>query len=158
MSAESVAKYWKDFCAHAGVDVSEPFQSWYFGDSRELADKLNKLVLDGTKRATACLKDPDDDPTRPVDGQYCVVTDFDGEPKFVIRLTEVRHMPFNEVDAAFAFDEGEGDRSLDYWRQAHWDFFSRCPDEVNGELSPTMMVTCQRFELLFPADAASQPE
>ena len=34
----------------------------------------------------------------------------------VIQTTEIRHLPFDEVDAQFAFDEGEGDQSLEYWR------------------------------------------
>jgi len=54
------------------------------------------------------------------------------------------------VDAEFAFAEGEGDQSLAYWRGVHWDYFNtqcledgRVPDE-------TMLITCERFELVFP--------
>ena len=32
---------------------------------------------------------------------------------------------FNGVDVAFAYDEGEGDRSLEYWRGAHRRYFTR---------------------------------
>ena len=35
----------------------------------------------------------------------------------VIETTEVTYRRFSEVDAAFAYDEGEGDRSLAYWQQ-----------------------------------------
>ena len=35
------------------------------------------------------------------------------------RSTEVTYRRFGEVDAAFAHEEGEGDRSLAYWREAH---------------------------------------
>jgi uncharacterized protein YhfF len=31
---------------------------------------------------------------------------------------------FNEVPERFAYDEGEGDRSLVYWREAHRNYFS----------------------------------
>jgi uncharacterized protein YhfF len=27
--------------------------------------------------------------------------------------------PYNEVDEHFAFDEGESDRTLEFWRQVH---------------------------------------
>ncbi len=149
----AVLEFWQKFCDQDSVDPSTPFRSWYFGDSRELADELCELVLAGKKRATACLADDADDPDRPVEGQYCVVTDFDRQPKCVIRLTEVRTMPFNEVDADFAFDEGEGDQSLDFWRQAHWAFFSRYCATIGKTPDLHMPVTCQRFELLYPKPA-----
>ena len=49
------------------------------------------------------------------------------------------------VDAfeAFAFDEGEGDRSLQYWRDAHTRYFSRL-----GRYKPDMMLWCERFGLI----------
>ena len=59
-------------------------------------------------------------------------------------------MPFNEVDAEFAFDEGEGDQSLDYWRTVHWDYFSRRCAKIGKEPSLEMPVNCERFELLYP--------
>jgi hypothetical protein len=47
------------------------------------------------------------------------------------------------VDAfeAFGFDEGE--RSLQYWRDAHTRYFSRL-----GRYKPDMMLWCERFELI----------
>jgi uncharacterized protein YhfF len=50
---------------------------------------------------------------------------------------------FDEVDAAFAHDEGEGDRSLAYWRQAHEVYFRRL-----GCFAPDMLLYCERFRLL----------
>ena len=35
---------------------------------------------------------------------------------------EVRR--FGDVDAQFAWTEGEGDRTLEYWREAHIRFFA----------------------------------
>jgi hypothetical protein len=48
----------------------------------------------------------------PAEGGYGVVLDGAGQPRCVIRSTEMRVVPFREVDAAFAHDEGEGDRTL----------------------------------------------
>ena len=42
-----------------------------------------------------------------------------------------------------AIDEGEGDRSLAYWRRAHTDYFTR-----RGEFQPGMEVYCERFRLV----------
>ncbi len=43
----------------------------------------------------------------------------------------------------FAADEGEGDRSLAYWRRAHTNYFTR-----RGEFAPDMALYCERFRLV----------
>lgn len=116
-----------------------------------MAKELLQLVLEGKKTATASLVwEYEDKPEEaPVEGGYSVVTDFDGKPKCVLRTTEVRVLPYNEVDAEFAFDEGEGDQSLDYWREVHWDYFADRCAEIGREASLEMPVNCERFELLY---------
>ena len=66
-----------------------------------------------------------------------------GEPRCVIETTEVTYRRFNEVDATFAHDEGEGDRSLAYYRDAHRGYFSRL-----GRFSEDMRLMCERFRLV----------
>lgn len=126
--SEEVQSYWREFCrANPQVDPQTPFQVWYFGLGEKDAAELAALVLEGKKRATASLplEYADKPEDAPVVGGYSVVTDFAGKPVCVVRTTELRVVPYNEVDAEFAFDEGEGDQSLDYWREVHWDYFSR---------------------------------
>jgi len=55
----------------------------------------------------------------------------------------VTRRPFDEVDAGFAFDEDEGDRTLNWWRDAHTNYFTR-----RGEFAPGMEVYCERFRLV----------
>ena len=77
-------------------------------------------------------------------------TDGRGAPVCVIRTTEVRIQPLDQVDAAFAWDEGEGDRSLTYWRDAHIGFFIRmcaARGEVFGEEMETVL---ERFAMVWP--------
>jgi uncharacterized protein YhfF len=150
---EAVHDFWREFCdANPGVDPREPFQAWHFGNSEDLAHELCELVMQGIKTATAALvweaeADPD---TAPFEGGYSVITDFAGAPRCVIRTTGVGIHPFNEVDAAFAFEEGEGDRSLDHWRQVHWDYFVKRCAELGKDANLQMPVICERFALLFP--------
>jgi uncharacterized protein YhfF len=154
--SEAVQEFWREFCrAVPEVNPREPFQVWHFGNGPELADKLCGLVLEGRKTATAALvweaeADPD---TAPVPDGYSVVTDFGGTPQCVIRTTEIRTLPFDEVDADFAFDEGEGDRSLDHWRQVHWDYFAKRCVELGKVPDLKMPVICERFALLYPENA-----
>ena len=115
-----------------------------FGDSPALADELLALVLAGKKTATCGdwaettakygLMKP---------GDLSVVQDGAGCDACVIETVEVTQRRFDEVDAQFAFDEGEDDRTLDSWRRAHRRYFER-----NGGWSEDMMLYCERFRVV----------
>jgi uncharacterized protein YhfF len=150
--SDRAAAFWGKFCeSNSDLDPHQPYQIWHFGDSRELADQLCELVLQGRKRATACLVwEADLDPNNaPVLHGYSIITDFDGNPKCIIKTTEIRTLPFNQVDEEFAADEGEGDLSLEFWRRVHWDYFTRKCREMNREASATMAVMCERFKVVY---------
>ena len=153
MISKKVKRFWEDFCStDRSIKVDAPYQVWHFGNSDTMADELAGLVLSGKKTATASsakfneLK-PEDAPR--ADG-YSVVTDFNGAPLCVIQTTEIRHLPFDDVDAAFAADEGEGDLSHEYWRQVHWDYFTREAELYGFEFDERSIICCERFRLLFP--------
>jgi uncharacterized protein YhfF len=151
-STKEIEEFWNEFRRNnPGINPETPYQTWYFGLGREDALELCNLVLQGKKTATASLVwEYEDQPEEaPVLDGYSVVTDFDGNPKCVVQTTELRVLPFNEVDAEFAFDEGEGDRSLDYWREVHWDYFSRRCASIGKEPNLEMLVNCERFKLLY---------
>ena len=76
-------------------------------------------------------------------GERWIVLDGRGEPRCVIESTEVSYRRYVEVDAVFAYEEGEGDRSLTYWRAAHRRYFGR-----QGKFSEDMMLMCERFRLV----------
>ena len=114
--------------------------SFAFGDSPRLADELLDLVLKGVKTATCSTED---EPNTSTPGERWIVLDGRGMPRCVIESTEVTYRRYNEVDAAFAHDEGEGDRSLAYWREAHRRYFGRL-----GKFSEDMMLMCERFRLV----------
>ena len=157
--SDSVEKFWREFCAeNPQVNPNEPYQVWYFGNDSKMAKELVELVLQGVKTATASLfwEYEDKPEEEPIVGGYSVVTDYAGAPRCVLKTTEIRVLPFNEVDAQFAFDEGEGDRSLEYWRRVHWYYFSRRCAEANQQPSDTMPVNCERFELLYPKSPVSE--
>jgi uncharacterized protein YhfF len=111
-----------------------------FGDRPELADELLELVVKGIKTATCSTED---EPNTSTPGERWVVLDGYGEPRCVIESTEVTYRRFREIDAAFAYDEGEGDRSLTYWSSAHRAYFGRL-----GKFSEDMMLMCERFRLV----------
>jgi uncharacterized protein YhfF len=115
-------------------------RSFAFGDSPALADELLDLVMKGVKTATCSTED---EPNMSAPGERWIVRDGQGNSACVIETTEVSFRRYLEVDAAFAHDEGEGDRSLDYWRAAHRRYFTRL-----GRFSDDMMLMCERFCLV----------
>jgi uncharacterized protein YhfF len=150
--SDPIQKFWREFCAeNPEINRDEPFEVWCFHHRQEASQKLARLVLSGVKRATASLTEFESDAgDGGIVGGYSVVTDFEGAPQCIIQTTEVRFLPFSEVDAQFAHDEGEGDRTLEYWRGAHRRFFSECCRELNIEFDETMQVCCKRFALVYP--------
>jgi uncharacterized protein YhfF len=123
--------------------VPEPYRglrSFAFGDGPALADELLDLVMKGVKTATCSTED---EPNTSAPGERWIVLDGSGSPRCVIETTEVSYRRYNEVDAVFAREEGEGDRSLAYWRRAHRDYFGR-----QGRFSEDMMLMCERFRLV----------
>lgn len=118
-----------------------------------MADDLGGLVQRGIKTATCSLLweyEADDEPLPRV-GEMSIVTDGEGHPLCLIEITEVEVKPFDQVEAQFAYDEGEGDRSLASWRDAHWQFFARLCETLGREPSATMPLVCERFRVLFKA-------
>ena len=115
-------------------------ETFSFGDTPALADELAALVLAGKKTATCwaasegLLTDV---------GKRMVVLSGSGRPLAVVETVELTQCRFGEVDAAFAHDEGEGDRSLAYWRSAHRTYFTRL-----GRFAEDMTLYCERFRII----------
>ena len=116
-----------------------------FGDNAEMADKLGKLVFGGIKTATC--------------GRYSgenlldyaglwIVLDGEGQPLCLSETYEITVKRFCDVDAQFAFDEGEGDQSLAYWRDAHRDFFTRTEKQDGVPFHEELLLECERFRVL----------
>ena len=167
MMSNAVERFWARFLnANPQIDASTPYQVWYFSNTSESARELAELVRAGRKTATASLRAVDElEPEKaPMVGGYSVVTSFEGEPVCVVQTSEIRHLPFNEVDAQFASDEGEGegegDQTLGYWRQLHWDYFTREALQYGLNFDESSITCCERFRLLFPINSAdkSAPE
>ncbi len=135
---------------------SAGYTAWPFGDSPELADELVTLVLAGTKTATASLAlayESEDGEPMPAPGDLSVILDGANRPVCIIETTEIRVLPFGQVDPQFAYDEGEGDRSLAYWRDAHTRFFTRECRQYGCTVTDDLPIVCERFRVVYRADA-----
>lgn len=153
MIKEQARAFWNAFCQqNSKIDPDALFQVWFFGNTREMARDLGELVVSGIKTATAssvAMEAIEPENIATIDG-YSIVTDFDGVPLCVIQTTEIRTLAFNEVDPEFAFDEGEGDRTLKYWRAVHWKYFTREAADNGILFDDLSLIRCERFRLMFP--------
>ncbi len=160
------AQFWADASIRAGLNTSKPYfgpnptdsvrpPAWSFGADTASADALLALVLDGTKTATASALwdyEATGEPL-PRSGNLSIVTDGAGHPRALIRTTDVRIVPFGEVDEAHARAEGEGDRSLSHWRRVHREYFTEHAEHGRG-FAQDMPVVLESFEMLVPRHRA----
>lgn len=111
-----IASFWAAFRAtHSGPET--PAAVFAFDDNPEGAAFCAAAVLSGEKTATSALAS--DAP--PVPGTLEIVTEHDGTPRAVIRITRIDTIPFGAVDDAFARAEGDG--SLAAWRTTHLRYY-----------------------------------
>lgn len=148
------AAFWQGYLASLPPDADIPaqFETWYFGDSEAMAAELGHLVAAGTKTATCGLlwEYEFEGEALPEAGEFSVIVDYHGEPICIIETTEISVKPYYQVDAQFAHDEGEGDRSLAYWREVHWRFFSRVCEMIGKDLDESMPLAANASEWCIP--------
>jgi uncharacterized protein YhfF len=146
-------KYWQDFIRSLAGKKSVPnsYTVYYFGNSKKLADELAELVRTGIKTATSSLLwefEHDQEPM-PKAGDFAVVTDWEGEPRCIIEIKEVELKSFSEVDEQFAYDYGEGERTLAWWKEDMFQYYSKICKQIGKTPSENMPLVCERFRVLY---------
>ncbi|HBM3613858.1 TPA: ASCH domain-containing protein [Listeria innocua] len=146
----SVNVMWQKYRAE-NPTISNKFEAWAFGNSPSMSDELGKLVMNGIKTGTSSLFYWYDQGLEPMPsvGSHVVLLDGEEEAMGIIKLIGVKIMPFNEVPETFAYLEGEGDRSLEYWRKVHTSFFTNECDELGIPFEEDALVVCEEFEVVY---------
>jgi len=148
-----IQDYWEAFQVATGVDASDRFyEAFHFDDNERNANYLAELVLQGTKRATASLlwTYKAQEKPLPKPGVFSVVTDWHRKPLCVIETTNVEIVSFESVTESFAATEGEGDKTLQFWKEVHWEYFSRECARMGKTPSLEMPVICETFSVVYP--------
>ena len=155
MKTVATEVFWQDFVRHAGLGATD-YQVVAFGDNSGMATELAALVVAGTKRATASLMRDYADGRLPLPGvgDFVVVVDGGGAPRCIWRTVEIEIKPLNAVDARFAWDEGEGDRTLDWWLAAHRRYFARQAARDGFEMHDAIETVFERFTVVWPLTIA----
>ena len=125
------------------------YKAWAFGTE---ADLLAHFVAIGQKTATASpypMYELENEPL-PAVGEYSIILDGHDKAVCIIQTTKVTVVPFDQVTAEHAFKEGEGDRSLSFWREVHETFFTECLNEAGLKFTTDMNVVCEEFRVVYP--------
>jgi uncharacterized protein YhfF len=154
MSEETVEAYWQKFLSTLPADSpyhSKTYSEGGYGDSPELMNELIQLVLEGKKTATcgSLWEYEAEGEQIPKVGNVWIELDGNENPVCITETVEVTVRKYNEVDADFARAEGEGDLSLEYWREAHKNYFSRTLPKIGKEFSEEMPLACERFKVIY---------
>ena len=157
LDVAAARRMWREYReANAGLPPDDDLPVDCFGDSPALADELIAFVVDGPKRATAAMVAAfaaDGEPLPRVGGHW-VACDGSGTPRVVLRTRELRVGPLSSVDAQFAWDEGEYDRTLESWLAGHRRYFSRECEQLGLEFSDDVEVCFERFDVVWPPEVA----
>lgn len=129
----------------------QSFSADYFCADEVNANLCAELIRLGQKTATCSLKYwyETGDELMPSTGHLQVVTDWYGKPICIIETDSVEECKYSDVSAEFAYLEGEGDRTLEWWRKTHWDFFTQECIELNIEPNRDMMLILEQFHVVY---------
>ena len=107
------------------------------------------LVLKGQKKATSSsvLGYQIEGEEIPKEGNLSVITDWDGNPRCVIKTTRVRIIPYKDITFDIAKLEGEDD-TLESWRKNHEKFFTEEGKDLGYKFSEEMEVIFEEFEVI----------
>jgi uncharacterized protein YhfF len=111
------------------------------GTPGAMRQRLNQLILDGQKRATAGLliEYVKENEELELEGELLALVDDDAQRIATVVVVEVETVPFIEVPWKFAQAEGEGDESLEEWREGHRRFWSAEGDTVDDR-TPVVLI------------------
>ncbi|MBR6970597.1 MAG: ASCH domain-containing protein [Firmicutes bacterium] len=127
----------------------DSLEHWHFERTESACNDLLGLVLQGKKRATssslAGYQISGEKP--PEEGELSVITDWDGNPRCVIRTVRVTRLPYKDITFDLARREGEDD-TLESWRNNHEKFFREEGKELGYEFSEDMTVVFEEFEVV----------
>ncbi|WP_147733501.1 ASCH domain-containing protein [Klebsiella quasipneumoniae] len=105
-----------------------------------------QLVLSGSKTATCCSKTSFqreyERGEAPCAGSDNIILDGTGQPMCVIQTVRLQVIRFCEMTSELASKEGQGDLSLEHWKEGHKRYFER-----EGTYSEEMELVFEEFEL-----------
>jgi uncharacterized protein YhfF len=148
---KEIKQFWDRFLESKGLPKDTTYyEAFYFDTTRESANHLCNLVLEGKKKATASSLyyyqvSGDELPTV---GGYSIITDFDSKPYAVIKTTDIHIIPYKDLTFDIVSREGEDD-SLASWQEKHRKYFMIDGKETGYIFDEDMPVFFEDFEVVY---------
>lgn len=144
-------KFWNEFITkfpeykHHSIPVSD-----HFCNDKINTDICADLVLKGVKKASCGLKILYDLKKEffPEINQLTIITNWNKQPICVVKTKELVFRKFKDIDAEWAESEGEGDQTLEQWKETHRDYFQKQLDELGLMFTENVELICERFEVI----------
>lgn len=147
-----MTEYWKEFQEN-NIEYKNTIQpqSFYFCDNKKDADECAELVVKKIKQATSPSvwwfeKNKEE---LPKCGDLAIVTDWSGNPKAIIRTTKIEIVKYKDITPEYAQLEGEGDKTLEYWKKVHWDYYTEEMNKFGEKPNEEMKIVCEYFETIW---------
>ncbi len=145
-------QFWNHYVrSHPSLQGQRYYEAFRFGNTEKMANELAALVLSGVKTATSSLLWTLEQEQQSVVrvGDYSIVTDWKHHPVCIIQTTEVTIVPFRDIDAQFAYNYGEGERTLVWWKQQLWDYYRQECTRIGRQATEEMPLVCERFQIVY---------
>lgn len=131
------------------------YEVFSIGNTLESKNEGARLIKEGIKTTTSDLlwsyqlgeKGP------PKVGSLSMLTDGANQPVCIVESVRIETKPFSEVDAQFAYDYGEWDRTLESWRDHCWAYYENWCKEVSREASEDMPLVCEWIKVVHHCEA-----
>lgn len=152
---QHIETFWGGFLGSQSApnDANDRFyESFRIGLDDETAEEGARLILSRQKTATSSLlwEYESSGKALPPLGNLSVVENGRRAPVCIVQTMWIEIIRFDDVDAQFAFEYGEGDRTLEGWRKMFWSYYSHACAALGREMSSNAPLVCERFLVIFP--------
>ena len=149
---------WKAYVDNGNKD--EKHESWAFCGGGKEADELLSLVKEGKKRGTASsliAYSVENEPVPKV-GDKSIILDSKNRAHLIIVTRKVTVTPFLQVHPYHGYLEGEGDRTLKFWREVHEIFFKPDYEAAGKDFDPMGEAVLEEFDVIYPPEYSDKDE
>ena len=127
------------------------YEVFSFGNTDIMADELVQLVKAEKKTATSsvfCFYEMEG-AALPQGGKLSILCNSKNEAECIMLTTKVYTTSFNLVSEEHAYKEGEGNQSLDDWREGHQAFFTEALAQCKQVFDENMLIVCEKFKVIW---------
>ena len=150
----SAERMWNAYLASLR-DADDAARRWYevfrVGDGPVAANEGAALISTGIKTATSSLLWAYEASAKAVPEVGClsIVADGNGSAVCVVETVAVEIKAFDQIDASFALDYGEWDRTLETWQHRSWAINARRCNSLGRTPTHGMPLICERFRVVY---------